>query len=537
MDNDEKANEKTADELLSTETTTKSPSNSNEETLVTVSENNDAVQEEDDKTKENNQSIPLERAGESIGAKKLRFKPRSRKLTVAITLAILVVFAAAAAFWYYRYSNNKPINSEGSTNTSDNSQTVPEITELPTIINGEKVGDLCFVRLSYLVCTDKLGENRTRYDLPTLSDGSAVYWLATNKYQSKFVVLGEDIAEQAPKVAILDSSLKLIQEITIPEGFSAMKPTFSQDGNSLLMSLYKVGEAGNIYRYNIASGEFTQISNEDSCSHPNEIPDGRILASCLSSGEWRSRLFDLTIDQYSTPNTYMIDPIYTYNYDQDFDEVFYIGHHKDTKKGTIGYASISELSNGAQPLSFITLPDSSFGLSSAAAVARLDSNKLLIADGDLGKIINKSGEILVTIESFGYSPQILDTSKLSKSTQQAESPYERIVGLSGASTDFQDFLKEKFDEKDAQCRSNGYDARYPFSMRIIKIVRNEFASVGEGCGGGGANIMYVKNNDVWQYAFGIQSTPSCVTVNKYLFTKEIIPQCYEGNKLVDNPNP
>jgi hypothetical protein len=54
-----------------------------------------------------------------------------------------------------------------------------------------------------------------------------------------------------------------------------------------------------------------------------------------------------------------------------------------------------------------------------------------------------------------------------------------------------------------------------------------------------STVYYSKNSSgTWAQAFVDQGTPTCVLVNQFNFTTQIIPQCYNAkNQLTANANP
>jgi hypothetical protein len=119
----------------------------------------------------------------------------------------------------------------------------------------------------------------------------------------------------------------------------------------------------------------------------------------------------------------------------------------------------------------------------------------------------------------------------SMSPSPTPSPTPATMAVFGTTvpSDFGNFLNGVFETDKKTCSSETFSG--------VQVVRNEFASVNESCGAG-AVAFYAKVNSQWQYAFGTQNVPYCSDVNKYSFTKELVPQCWRSNgTLQANENP
>lgn len=99
----------------------------------------------------------------------------------------------------------------------------------------------------------------------------------------------------------------------------------------------------------------------------------------------------------------------------------------------------------------------------------------------------------------------------------------------------EDFLKSEYDRQNAECKKQHASAE--LAMGVTKVVRDTFAAVSLGCGEGGSTGYYARVNGQWQLAFKTDDTPSCSDVNKFSFSKEIVPECQTGGTESDNTNP
>lgn len=69
------------------------------------------------------------------------------------------------------------------------------------------------------------------------------------------------------------------------------------------------------------------------------------------------------------------------------------------------------------------------------------------------------------------------------------------------------------------------------------VVRDQFAAVDESCQAG-AEAFYIRLDGQWTYVFGSQNLPDCSEIDKYAFTKQLVPQCFSLSGAVEaNINP
>ncbi len=121
---------------------------------------------------------------------------------------------------------------------------------------------------------------------------------------------------------------------------------------------------------------------------------------------------------------------------------------------------------------------------------------------------------------------------ITPSVSPSQTPAE-TSGLSGIDSstpqDFATYITAFYKQKQASCDIE------EISVDNSKIIRDSFAETQEGCGTGWIGF-YAKVNGSWVEAFTAQGTPTCATVNKYFYTKELIPDCTVNPQISPIPN-
>jgi hypothetical protein len=112
---------------------------------------------------------------------------------------------------------------------------------------------------------------------------------------------------------------------------------------------------------------------------------------------------------------------------------------------------------------------------------------------------------------------------------------EHILGLDNAAADLKSFMTAEYDRQNNDCKQKNSSAE--LAMGVYQIVRNDFVVASLGCGESGTSGYYAKINGTWKLAFKADDLPECKDVNASKFTKEIVPDCVNGNELAQNQNP
>jgi hypothetical protein len=444
-----------------------------------------------------------------------------KKIVLAIAI-ILVLVAGGAAALVLTHKKPTSNNDTVANNSTQKPQTTPKTL---------KQNQLCFVRLAYLVCVDSSGQNRVRYDLPKLQDGSTINSLVATPDQSQYVATfsnGKNIVYWT-----LDTTLKPVKKLD----FGGLVRTdylgriaFSVDGKSIVLNLdanpnnsaQKV-----IYRYNLSSGKLTKVINANAFGSIAETKDGHVLYGSYD-------LFEVNTDG-SGVRKLSLAPItgitagLEFSYDLSADKVLVLGWDSQNKN-VLGYADSASFSSG-KALSIVpTEPDQ---YTSAFFV---DSNTIIGFEGVKANIFNLKGSVTATVKQAGEPVGLLDTSAFKKSTEQTEQTSDLIGGYNTAPADFQAYILPLYTQQNAQCLKDNNDTT-EFGMSIIKVVNDTFAQTGESCQDGG-NVYYKKVSGSWTKTdLHGQSINECATVNKYAYTKEIIDQCVSNGNPIANTNP
>ncbi|HWB39596.1 MAG TPA: hypothetical protein VG604_05170 [Candidatus Saccharimonadales bacterium] len=166
--------------------------------------------------------------------------------------------------------------------------------------------------------------------------------------------------------------------------------------------------------------------------------------------------------------------------------------------------------------------------------------------------------LLIGLAVVGYSVyktnqdnKKVDTSKVSSQQSQnssSSSALEKqaskdIKGYDTLPADFKPLILAQLQKVIDGCnsRSNAKTEGATAGMVVDKVVGNQFISLNEqqtDCQGG-AETYYSKVGGAWQYDFIATQAPSCDLVNKYHYTKQIIPDCYPdgASAAIANTNP
>ncbi len=392
---------------------------------------------------------------------------------------------------------------------------------------------LCYVRLAHLVCSDTDGKKAVRYDLPALPD-HAIVNLESSPDQSQFLSFYQYPPDHG--TWLLNNKLQIIKKLSIPAELQPNTPSWTRDGKSILLELSSSSKKPQVYRFTLATGELKQLTDSGTNSQPSETQSGQILyAHQNDQGGWESYVMEADGSRQRTLGDIArsFKPSFGFSYDTTSDMVFAYGQVGD--KSQIAYGNIKDLLAG-QAAQTIQV-----GVNAGDQIVKIGDNTLAISHNAGGQVIKiSSGQKIADLSHFNSPVGLLKVVSLdgfTKSAQQEESPYERIDKLAGAPTDFQDFIKREFDKADAACKADKIlsAAGYEQTMRIIQVLRESFAKVGEFCGDGGS-IYYAKVDTVWtKTSLPGQAIASCADVNRYKFPKDMIARCI-NDKGVEQAN-
>lgn len=134
-----------------------------------------------------------------------------------------------------------------------------------------------------------------------------------------------------------------------------------------------------------------------------------------------------------------------------------------------------------------------------------------------------------TVYKDHHSSKPVNTGTATTIQQEAA---KNIVGYNKLPADFQPIILSQYQKVVDGC-SNNPDAKtngVTAGMTVSQVL-DSFISINEqqiDCNGS-AMFYYSKINGAWQFDFMASQTPGCNTVNKFSYTKLIIPQCYPDN--------
>ncbi len=384
--------------------------------------------------------------------------------------------------------------------------------------------DYCFMRLNKLVCINIESFDRKRYDLPP-HEGNLI-GLVPSPDGTKYVM--ETSGKCAFCVQLLDSNFKVLKDLTLLQGNKQPSISWLRDGQSLLV---KQDETFSLY--SIASGRMRTLITKSSNPRALELANGRIAVmwhdykkgfddvknvSGLTMKPDGSdiRDFDAPVSHFGTPQVY---------YDRNFDRWYVLAYISGGSvlsvwgSDSAGNPTRQELN---MPVAFASDVEDLVGLSKDT-VAYMHDNRLEF-------ISIKQAKAVKSTDKTGVPVGLFASVNIQLANPQLEGKYDRIMNLASAPADFQTFIKQQFDSDDAKCVEG--EAMYS----IGKVVRDTFADVGQGCHGG-AEYYYKKINGQWTLVMSAQQGPECIEVNRYTFTKEIIPICNTANSSEPNQNP
>ena len=202
-------------------------------------------------------------------------KKSHKALWIWLVILVLLIGGAAAGYWWYKHKH---------TNAVDH------------VIYGSSqatgLKQLCFLRLSYLVCTDMGGCNRVRYDWPAAPTGTQFTSLTASADQSTFIAFASNYAGTAQtqsQVVVLNGALASPKQLTFPAGLTPSgQPTLSADGKTAYLELDGANNNRQIYSYDIATGKAAQLTASDSNSLPKPTKNGHIIYSkfVMGSDSW-----------------------------------------------------------------------------------------------------------------------------------------------------------------------------------------------------------------------------------------------------------
>lgn len=396
----------------------------------------------------------------------------------------------------------------------------------------------CSLRLEKMICFDIKGQNIMRYDLPKINGGNIRHLAPSPDGKQFLAVLDDD------SIVILNEKLELVKKLVFDKKFSASTPTWSTGGKSILLEIDQSdgtshGFTRDIYRYELVTDKLTKLSTIGSNMLPYETKNGQIIYQFFNPPVIHTWLPYIMNNDGTNPRALpQLDQndkknLMTVSYDQRTDTLFLL------EGDILKYGLFSDLINGS-PLKSIKADVGS----SASAVVAFDSETILIPSiygkghTDIINLLN--GQIIATVSGTSNPVGVLsDTSLFTPSQQQVEQKYDRLLGLNGVPADFSTFIKSEFNNMDTACAGGSIPSEAFFT--VGKVIRDQFAAVGQGCENmpGSAGVFYVKQNGQWIYAFALQNTPSCDTLNKWAIPKDLVSECYDPNSknTIENNNP
>ena len=419
------------------------------------------------------------------------------------------------------------------------SQTPVTNTSTTTASTNLQQNQLCFTRLAHIVCVDSEGQNRIRYDLPKLQNGQTITNLVAMPDQSEYLAFFSDGKNSS--VWTLNSKLEVNKQLNfgeglMPDGLPDSSASFSRDGKSVVLALDtdpSNSEYTGIYRYDLSSGKLTKLIKANAFGSVAVLKDGHILYNTWDGSSGSIYVMNADGTSAHELNLAPIDGVPggdAFSYDSQTDRVLVFGWDDQSKK-EIGYANSSALISNKAMSIIPTEPDQY----SSAFFTKTDT--IIAFEGAKANIIDLKGTVVATVEQVGEPIGLLDPSSFNKSAEQTEQISEQISGYSTAPADFQAFIAPYFSQQYAQC-TKATDGTDEFGLSITEVVRDTFVQTGETCADGGS-VYYEKINGTWtKTTLSGQSISSCSDVNKFAYTKVIIPTCAAANdQAVNNTNP
>ncbi len=457
---------------------------------------------------------------------------RSRRGTLVLTSILALVMVAVAG--YAIYLQQRPQQTDVSS-------------QLASKASKQFPPNYCFVRLSKLVCINQAG-SRVRYDLPT-TNGKVIKTMIPSPDGSQFLaVASKDNTQNS--LWILNKYLKVTKEIKLPTGATANGPSWpdggnawSHDGKSVLLTImpqpvYQSPDR-QIFRYTLATDTLTQLTKTNENQRPAELADGRVVywAYTQNTPGQNNGVSEhpmimnadgsnvKTLSEFSAPGLVQSSDYVSFSQSSN---TFYFINQASNQANILSYPG-DKIGQNARPS---TIPVPRF--SSDEYVTQFDDRTLIYQhEFEIDFVDSKTGAIKAKYGQIGTPVGTLTMrGGFALSAAQAEDKYEHILGLSSAPADFQTYIKGEYDKVYAGCAATGADATFIIS----KVIRDQFAAVGQGCQTGAA-AHYAKVNGQWQLAMVLQQEPNCADVNKYAFTKEILPECWDSTKNASIPNP
>lgn len=437
-------------------------------------------------------------------------RPRRHHALIALlAFALLIVLGGAAAVIIIRY---QPPKKGGS---------VPPQRQL------------CFVRTGYLNCVDALGSNRVRYDLPTPQGGITLTNVVPAGGQSKF--LAYSAYDPLPNdIWMLDSKLVLAGKLTIPAGLTASTPSWSRDGQTILLALENAQNSQQIYRLNPSSNSLQQLTSAAALtSTPYETTDGHILYGVLDSatGAWQPYVMN-SDGGYAHPlgDLSALASITGFSYDPLSNTVFVYGTAASGEQEIVYANATTFFNDGATQIL-------AANVGSGDTVGLVDSSAIFIRHNSVGSIIGTNGNQPITVSQFGVPVGVLNVASFHRSSQQTEQAHERIINLSDAPSDFATSIGAIFDQGDHSCQANpaAQSDGQEFLMVINQVVSDKYAVVQQGCGPLAMTYYALNSSNAWVQVAQGDTVPACAVIAPYGFPQSIFQQCYNttGN-LVPN---
>ncbi len=399
----------------------------------------------------------------------------------------------------------------------------------------------CFIRHSNLVCIDAKGQNRIRYDLPTI-EGREIADLVPSADSKSFIAtvpyLNTNGAIKNYSLYILNSKLQPIKKITLDPKYTPEDQSWSIDEKSIFLTLRDTNSqqtentnfSRNIYRYTLATDKLQQIKASGDNITPYEIQDEKILYSSYyksdPNGTWLLSVMN-TDGTFAQPLQY--GPELNFVYERSIDTV-YILNDILSEKGSISYGKLADVLEGKKLHTIKASISSAYN-----TVSAFDEKTLVLSTEHFTEILDlPSGKNIAKFNKAGTPVGILTTTQyLAKSKEQQEGKYDSITGLNKVPPDFVPYIKAEYDKFAVGCKPDGPEVKFG----IFKVVRDRYIGVVKRCGKSSITY-YVKQKDKWKLAIAQELWPYCIDVNKYAIPKELIPECVDTNKnKIINTNP
>jgi hypothetical protein len=446
----------------------------------------------------------------------------------------------------------------------------------------------CHIRLAHLVCMNINTLQETRYDLPKIDNEEITnLWPSydQNYYVARINKTNGKYNHQS--YYLLDSQLK--NPKLLPGQIADDLPrteivalTWSRDNTSLFFvvgyySNYKFLRS-DTYKYDISNNRKKKFNSKQNYDNLYQLENKKLLyeeenaaislkPSASISNEDGTDRQPFAEEELGNREQLGIKKYDSWLYDNNSDSVFYWTYHPASDISKTG--TTTSYDEATQTLTYfkanqpkktktieigLDLPKSQFlffrkagdkiiGLKSAQRSNYYEDSSIESS----GAIINaKNGQIINNLYHVWVDVGFMSPAKLTKSQEQIEYPYERIIGLYKAPDAMKPIIIKEFDAKDKEC----YKAGEYNSLQFGVYFRNE-NEISFGTGAfecAWSKKLYRKTNVGW-VEFRPPSPANglldCADLDKYKISAKEYPKCndYKNNRFgadgagVPNRNP